>query len=91
MKYHGEEYACLRGCDEMVITACMPLRNASMGSTPRGSADVLRNAGNTVNYIPENTDVVPYLSERVSDGDMVIFFGGDDFFRMADAWADERV
>jgi hypothetical protein len=22
---------------------------------------------------------------------MVIFFGGDDFFRMADAWADARI
>ena len=50
--------------------------------------DVLRSAGNTVHYVPENPDVVPFLSERVNPGDMVIFFGGDDFFRMADAWAD---
>jgi len=34
--------------------------------------------------------VVPFLTAQVRDGDMVIFFGGDDFFRMADAWADAR-
>jgi hypothetical protein len=31
--------------------------------------------------------VVPFLDGHVQRGDMVIFFGGDDFFRMADAWA----
>ncbi len=49
--------------------------------------DLLRGAGSSVHFVPDNPDVVPFLSENVRRGDMVLFFGGDDFFQMADAWA----
>jgi UDP-N-acetylmuramate--alanine ligase len=92
MKYHGEEYAdALRGSDEIVITRMYAAEERPLdGIDTPWFCRVLRDAGNTVHYVPENPDVVPFLSENVSDGDMVIFFGGDDFFRMADSWADGR-
>jgi UDP-N-acetylmuramate--alanine ligase len=93
MKYHGEEYAeAMSGSDALVITKMYAAEERPMdGIDTPWFCDVLRNAGNTVHYVEQNPDVVPFLSEHVSDGDMVIFFGGDDFFRMADAWADSRI
>lgn len=90
MRYHGEEYAeAFTGCDEVVITKMYAAEERPIdGIDTPWFVDVLRKAGNTVHYVEANTGVVPFLSERVSDGDMIIFFGGDDFFRMADAWAD---
>ena len=41
-----------------------------------------------VSFVPEDQDLIPLLESKVRPGDKVIFFGGDDFFRMADAWAD---
>ncbi len=92
MRYHGEEYAeAFRGCDEVLITTMYAAEERPIDGidTPWFVA-VLRQAGNTVHHVPENADVVPFLDARVGEGDMVIFFGGDDFFRMADAWADRR-
>jgi UDP-N-acetylmuramate--alanine ligase len=90
MRYHGEEYAeAFRGCDEVVITRMYAAEERPIdGIDTPWFCDVLRKAGNTVNYVEENPAVVPFLTERVRPGDMVIFFGGDDFFRMADAWAE---
>lgn len=90
MRYHGEEYAeAFRGADEVVITKMYAAEERPIdGIDTPWFVDVLRAAGNRVHYVEENTDVVPFLAARVQPGDMVIFFGGDDFFRMADAWAD---
>ncbi len=90
MHYHGEEYAqAFTGCDEVVITKMYAAEEKPIdGVDTPWFVDLLRKAGNTVHYVEENPAVVPFLSERVQPGDMVIFFGGDDFFRMADAWAD---
>ncbi len=92
MRYHGEEYAeAFRGCDEVVITTMYAAEERPIdGIDTPWFVGVLREAGNTVHHVPENADVVPFLDARVQRGDMVIFFGGDDFFRMADAWADRR-
>lgn len=92
MRYHGEEYAqAFTGCDEVVITTMYAANERPIdGIDTPWFVNVLRAAGNTVHFVPENPDVVPFLDERVEDGDMIIFFGGDDFFRMADAWADAR-
>ncbi len=91
MRYHGEEYAeAFRGCDEVVITKMYAAEERPIdGIDTPWFCDVLSNAGNRVHYVEENPDVVPFLTERVKSGDMVIFFGGDDFFRMADAWAEQ--
>ena len=92
MRYHGQEYAeAFRGCDEIVITKMDAAEERPIdGIDTPWFCDVLRQAGNTVHYVEENLEVIPFLEPRVETGDMVIFFGGDDFFRMADGWATER-
>jgi UDP-N-acetylmuramate--alanine ligase len=45
--------------------------------------------GLPVTYLPEQDKINDYLLEHVRPGDKVIFFGGDDFFRMADAFVAE--
>jgi UDP-N-acetylmuramate--alanine ligase len=90
MRYHGEEYAqVFRDADEVVITTMYAAEERPIdGIDTPWFVELLRRGGNSVHFVPENPEVVPFLSPRVEAGDMVIFFGGDDFFRMADAWAD---
>lgn len=90
MRYHGEEYAeAMSAADALVITRMYAAEERPIdGIDTPWFCDVLRKGGNTVHYVEENTAVVPFLDARVEAGDMVVFFGGDDFFRMADAWAD---
>ncbi|MEE2756087.1 MAG: UDP-N-acetylmuramate--L-alanine ligase [Myxococcota bacterium] len=92
MKYHGYEYGdALSTADEIVITRMYAAEERPLdGIDTPWFCDVLRQANNVVNYVPENHDVVPFLTGTVKDGDMVIFFGGDDFFRMADQWVNDR-
>ncbi|MCA9548147.1 MAG: UDP-N-acetylmuramate--L-alanine ligase, partial [Myxococcales bacterium] len=84
MRYHGEEYAeAFTGCDEVIITRMYAAEERPLdGIDTPWFVDVLRKGGNSVHYVPENPDVVPYLESRVGPGDLVFFFGGDDFFRM---------
>lgn len=90
MRYHGEEYAeAMRGADDLVITRMYAAEERPIdGIDTPWFCEVLRKGGNRVHYVEENPAVVPFLDARVAEGDMVVFFGGDDFFRMADAWAD---
>lgn len=90
MRYHGEEYAqVFRDADEVVITTMYAAEERPIdGIDTPWFVELLRQGGNVVHFVPENPEVVPFLTPRVQHGDMVIFFGGDDFFRMADAWAD---
>ena len=92
MRYHGQEYAeAFRGCDEIVITKMYAAEERPIdGIDTPWFCRVLEEAGNRVHYVEENLDVIPFLEPKVEPGDMVIFFGGDDFFRMADAWAAQR-
>ena len=92
MKYHGHEYAeAFQGCDDIVITKMYAAEERPIdGIDTLWFCDVLKAGGNRVHYIEDNDDVVHFLSPRVADGDMVIFFGGDDFFRMADRWVTQR-
>jgi UDP-N-acetylmuramate--alanine ligase len=92
MRYHGEEYAeAFTGCDEVIITKMYAAEERPIdGIDTPWFVDVLRKAGNSVHYVEANPEVVPYLEARVGPGDLVLFFGGDDFFRMADAWAERH-
>ncbi len=40
-------------------------------------------------HLPDQDDINAHLLSVVRPGDKVIFFGGDDFFRMADAFTAE--
>lgn len=92
MHYHGPEYAeAFRGADEVVITRMYAAEEKPIdGIDTPWFCGVLEDAGNRVHYVPENEDVIGFLAPKVQDGDMVIFFGGDDFFQMADAWCESR-
>jgi UDP-N-acetylmuramate--alanine ligase len=51
---------------------------------------LLEDNGHRVAFVEDQNDIVAHLDGRVREGDQVIFFGGDDFFQMADAWAARR-
>ena len=91
MHYHGPEYAtAFQGADEVVITKMYAAEERPIdGVDTPWFCDVLRQEGNRVHYIAENRDVIDYLEPLLRPNDMVLFFGGDDFFQMADRWCDE--
>ena len=46
-----------------------------------------RDRGLPVTHVPDTQDIPGFLDTWLRPGDVVALFGGDDFFRMADAWA----
>jgi len=51
--------------------------------------DSIEDYGVPVTYVPDEEEIEPTLHEGVEPGDVVIFFGGDDFFRMAEQFEAE--
>ncbi len=92
MRYHAEDYAeAFRGADEVVITTMYAANEPSIsGVDTPWFVERLRAAGNKTTHLPDQDHITPFLQRAVHPGDMVFFFGGDDFFRMADAWAAAR-
>jgi len=90
--YLKDEYAtAFRGADEVVITTMYAANEDPIpGVDTQFVVDMLRREGHTVQHIPNQDAIVDTLEAQVRTGDQVIFFGGDDFFRMADAWAARR-
>ena len=91
MRYHGSDYAeAFKGADDIVITTMYAANEPSIsGINTPWFVDQLREAGNRVHHIPDQEKITTFLDEHVASKDLVFFFGGDDFFRMADAWADQ--
>ena len=86
--YLQDEYReCFRGADHTVITTMY-----TAGEVPIEGVDTpflcnkIRESGSTVEFIPEMDDIVPYLMDNIDGDNMVIFFGGDDLFRLADGY-----
>lgn len=92
MRYHGQDYAkAFTAADEVVITTMYAANEASMpGIDTKWFVAQLRRHGNSTHFIPNQGELTAFLEARVGPGDLVFFFGGDDFFQMADAWMDER-
>ena len=90
MRYHGEEYAqAFSGADELLITTMYGAEERPIdGISTEWFVGLLRDHGHRVSFVPNDSEIVGFLADRIRPDDMVIFFGGDDFFRMADAWAD---
>lgn len=89
--YLQDEYRdCFRGADHTVITTMY-----TAGEVPIEGVDTpflcnkIRESGSTVEFIPEMDDIVPYLLDQAEGDNMVIFFGGDDLFRLADGYLDQ--
>jgi UDP-N-acetylmuramate--alanine ligase len=92
MRYHAQDYAeAFNGADQVVITEMYAANETSISGidTPWFVAQ-LRQADNLVHYVHDQNQITDFLEKRVQAQDMVFFFGGDDFFQMADTWADRR-
>jgi len=86
--YLQDEYRdCFRDADHTIIT-----KMYTAGEVPIPGVDTpflcekIRESGSTVTYIPAMDDIVGELKEKVQPGEMVIFFGGDDLFELADEY-----
>lgn len=88
--YLREEYAtAFKGSDTVVITTMYAANEDPIpGVDTEFVVRLLQDGGLLVKHIPDQNHIVDWLRSVVVPGDQVIFFGGDDFFAMADAWAD---
>lgn len=92
LKYLGGEYAeAFEAADHVVLTNLY-----SGGETPIEGIDddylpnSCRERGLEVTHVDDTEDIAGFLDEWLRPGDAVALFGGDDFFRMADGWAESR-
>jgi UDP-N-acetylmuramate--alanine ligase len=87
--YLKDEYAtAFHGSDAVLITTMYAANEDPIpGVDTEFVVNLLRNGGLHVEHIPDQNQIVPWLAQHAKSGDQVIFFGGDDFFAMADAWA----
>ncbi|MEM1348266.1 MAG: UDP-N-acetylmuramate--L-alanine ligase [Myxococcota bacterium] len=86
IKYLQDEYgAAFAGSDEVVITTMYAADEDPIpGVDTELVVQKIRDNGLKVTFIPNQEDINDYLLSWVRPGDKAIFFGGDDFFRMAD-------
>ena len=92
MNYLRDEYAtAFVGSDEVVITTMYAANEDPIpGVSTESFVEMLREGGQRVTWLEDQDTVTDHLEAGVRPGDVVLFFGGDDFFRMADAWAARR-
>lgn len=90
-KYLQDEYgAAFEGSDEVVITTMYAANEDPIpGVDTQMVVDKIRDNGLPVVHIPDQSEIMSYLLGQVEPGDKVIFFGGDDFFEMADEFVAE--
>ncbi|TVR04042.1 MAG: UDP-N-acetylmuramate--L-alanine ligase [Deltaproteobacteria bacterium] len=88
--YLQDEYAtAFEGSEEVLITKMYAADEDPIpGVDTAFFVRLLEQAGQRVRHLHDENEIVPWLAENTGEGDLVFFFGGDDFFRMADAWAD---
>lgn len=86
--YLQDEYReCFRLADHTIITEMY-----TAGEVPIPGVDTeflcnkIRESGSAVTYMPDMNEIVPYLLDQVAAGQQVLFFGGDDLFRLADQY-----
>ena len=91
IKYLQHEYGtAFAGSDEVIITKMYAAEEDPIpGVSTQTVVDRIRENGLNVTYIDDQTQIPAYLEKTLRPGDQAIFFGGDDFFRMADGIAAE--
>jgi UDP-N-acetylmuramate--alanine ligase len=89
LSYLQDQYAtAFEGSEEVIITTMYAASEDPIpGIDTAFIVEKIRATGMRVTFVPDDSDVVATLEARVKRGDKVIFFGGDDFFQMADGWA----
>lgn len=90
--YLKDEYAtAFEGSAEVVITTMYAANEDPIpGVDTAFFVELLRKQGHKVVFLEDEKEITPYLQRTMKDGDIALFFGGDDFFQMADAWAASR-
>lgn len=89
--YLQDQYReCFREADRLVITELYTAGEVPIpGVDAPWLCDKVRESGADVTFVPAMEDIVPWLRAHVGSGEQVIFFGGDDLFRLADAYVDQ--
>ena len=92
INYLKDEYAtAFAGSHEVVITTMYAANEDPIpGIDTNFFVTMLREQGHKVTFIEDESRLTDYLESVVQPGDVALFFGGDDFFRMADDWAQRR-
>ena len=88
--YLQDQYRdCFQIADHVVVTELYTAGEVPIpGCDAPWLCDKIRESGTTVSFVPAMEDIVPWLRERVGAGEQVIFFGGDDLFRLADSYVE---
>ena len=89
--YLGDEYAvAFKQADKVVITELY-----TAGEVPIAGVDAdwlvqkIRDTGTEVVFIPDMDEIPAHLSATLKAGQQIVFFGGDDLFRLADRFVTE--
>lgn len=90
--YLRDEYATAFDGSHTVLITTMYAANEDPipGVDTAFVVDMLRSRGLEVVHLVDAEQIVPWLTQHTRVGDGVLFFGGDDFFRMADGWVTAR-
>jgi UDP-N-acetylmuramate--alanine ligase len=91
MKYLEDEYAtAFEGSDEVVITTMYAANEPPIpGVNTESFVKNLRDNGFKTTLVPDQNDIHGWVLENARPGDKVLFFGGDDFFRLCDKIAED--
>ena len=89
INYHAENYRdAFAGADEVILTEMWEANEEPIpGVSTPWLAEVMRDGGQVVEYVPDMEGILPYLEGSLGAADTVIFFGGDDLFTLADDFA----
>ncbi len=89
--YLQEDYAeAFHDASETVITELYTAGELAIpGIDTEYLCEKIRSRGPKVTYIQEMDAITEYLHAEVRDGEQVVFFGGDDLFRLADRYVEE--
>jgi len=92
LRYLGDEYAeAFSAADHVVLTDLYGGGEEPIpGIDDDFLADRCRASGLEVTRVGVTEEIPAVLDAALRPGDVVALFGGDDFFRMADAWAAGR-
>lgn len=91
VNYLQDDYAeAFHDADHTIITDLYPAGEVPIPGIDTGFlCDKIRGRGPRVTYVPAMDDIVAVLRAEVGPGEQVVFFGGDDLFRLADRYAAE--
>jgi UDP-N-acetylmuramate--alanine ligase len=90
--YLQDDYReAFRDADEVVVTELYTAGEVPIpGVDTAFLCDKIRETGASVHYVHALPDIAPWLLTRVEPPATVLFFGGDDLFQVADAYARAR-